>query len=156
MTGTKTVAEANRFARFTTNGTFTVPAGVFFVNVIVCGGGAGATANNVGAAGSASTVALGAVTITGPGMASNPTQSPRQPIFGNATPNTGDAGRRAAPAFTGVGGERTNNPHEDNRGNVVIAGGPVTPGGSVTVTIGNGGSGTSDGGSGFAQILWEV
>lgn len=147
-----------RLVRFTANTSFTVPQGVYYVRVEACGGGAGGTNNNAGASGSNTTVALSGVTITGPGMTSNPQQPARDGAFsiGNGTANTGESARRAAMTITGAGGEGSGGVHEDNRGYVVSAGGPVLPGATVAVVIGSGGAGTGTGASGFANIYYEV
>lgn len=158
----------NRIKRFTANGTWTVPSGVFFIGVEACGGGGGATANNAGSAGSNTTVA-GGTTVTGYGAQGNPIDNQVNSasiLFANAPTATG---RGALAASDGYGGGDNGQGAEGQTGQsgntdsslgapmpVAGAGIFVSPGDTITITIGAGGSGTGTGGSGYATIFYEV
>lgn len=147
-----------RIERLTSNTTFTVPAGVFSVDVEACGGGAGMAANNNGVAGANTTVAGGGTTITALRAASAPmgsgTTPPRNVQLGNGTPNTGESAK-----YIGFGinvAARTGGSSQIHDAIPMRRTLATTPGGSLTVTVGAGGSSTGSGGSGYVLIRYTT
>ena len=141
-----------KIARFTGDGTWTVPAGVTYaIAHMIGGGGEGGGQPTVAANGGASSVAFASGTVQSLGGR-----------FGARTARTGSS--RAGQANSGRGGSSNNISDRDTYGNrggdatYVVAGATVTPAESITVTVGAGGdsgSGTSfggDGGSGYVYI----
>jgi hypothetical protein len=139
------------------NLTYTVPAGVHHLHVIAYGGGSGISLNNNGAVGGNTTVALPSGTIT---------------AYGHQQPNVASGGRDTQVIRNTNGA--TNSGATAARANYVHRGGPevdyqgprrstpveatssVTPGGTIAITIGAGGSASANGGSGSVLITYEV
>lgn len=147
-----------RSTMFSSSGTWTVPAGVFWAEAEVVGGGAGRADDSVGVAGTDSSVAFGGQTITGPGQAGAPVGNVEQRRLSAAGANSG-----AAAALGAAGNEMYPNGSysghvETDEPPIVVMRGQasVTPGSAVTVTVGAGGVSTANGGSGYAIIRYEV
>lgn len=147
-----------RSQRFTANGTWTPPAGVFYAEFEVCGGGGGvndATAN-AGVAGSDSSVALDSGNITADGARGLPKGQTGANAYVNAPDNSGRGAVWDGMSYNDnlyIGGTRRPNLSAF----VTHGGGTVSPGVGVTITVGAGGNGTgSDGGSGYVVVRWEV
>lgn len=151
-------AKRERVVRFTGNGTWTVPAGVFYADVTCVGGGGGMTRNAAGVAGSNSAFASG-TTLTGQGGGAIPTT--------NSTTTNTQTLIASAPANTGLGAAFSREPYQGaaNFSHYGTAGDavpmreilPVTPAASIAITVGAGGNGTgSDGGSGYVEVRWFV
>jgi len=141
--------------RFTASGTFTPPAGVTYAIAHILGGGGG-VGSGAGAGGNSS-VAFASGTITATGGNS-----------GAFTAYQGAGGQGVAGvANSGFGGSGIGNRGIGDEGYTIIggngadvvAGGAVTPGTGITVTIGAGGvAGTNGaaGGSGYVWIEFQV
>lgn len=138
------VSAVKKIAAFTASGTWTVPAGVTYAIAHCLGGGGGAGLNTGGSDGSDSTVAFTGVTVTGPGAL--------RAIYTTPTPNVGVAGK-ANSGQTAVHG-RADGDGFSASGNSqwIVGGATVTPAESITVTVGNGGTGIYAGGSGYVYI----
>lgn len=156
----------NRIVRFNSSGTWTVPPGVFFAYVKMKGGGPGATDTSTGIPGSASSVAFSSGTLTAPGGQGGHLGGTVTGIDGPANTGDGPAWRVATTYSSGSSDKSSGAGTQGGNGGVVamgrwqgheVSGGaPVTPGSSITVTIGAGGDGTIDGGSGYVDIEYEV
>lgn len=145
-----------RAVSFQSSTTWTVPAGVFFVYVEVCGGGGGCTTNNNGVAGTDSTVAFTGRTVTGEAAAGNPWgYSPNNANRSDGAPSSGQG---ASISWNYTGQNENEGRDVTNAGDTVpmFDGVPTIPGDTVTITIGAGGNSTYDGGSGYAVIRYEV
>jgi hypothetical protein len=146
-------AKEKRIDYFTASGTWTVPTGVTYAIAHCIGGGGGAGPNNASAGGSSIVSFSTAVTARG--------GTP-----GNIYPTwTGGAISNSAEANTGNGGSYSGwEPGAGNsamalsgsRGGYVVGGATVTPGASISVTVGTGGTGSATGGSGYVWIEYYV
>lgn len=137
--------------RFTANGTFVVPAGVFFAEAEVAGGGAGGNTGQI--AGGNTTVAFTGGSIVASGMTSAPTGNSQ--ISGIGTPNTGGGRKVLTGGSYGQGGAGDAGNYEVEIVNPTFGGATVAPGTNCAVTIGaGGGSNPSAGGSGYAIITF--
>jgi hypothetical protein len=152
-----------KVARFTSSGTWTVPAGVTYAIAHMLGGGAGSggrtdTTNTVGGNGSASSVAFASGTVSaagGIGTKEGGTGDGNWDVAGvNATANSGAPGGGLSGGNRGV--------LETTSGILygvsIVAGAAVTAAASIAVTVGAGGTGSGatakggDGGSGYVFI----
>ena len=144
---------AVKVARFTTSGTWTVPAGVTYAVAYITAGGGGAGRASSGTGGTSSVAfASGTVSATG-GAALNHNRDVSVTTFAGAA-NSGYG------AFYGAGDGDGNNFLSGNAGNgaIIVAGAAVTPAASITVTVGAGGvAGTSGsaGGTGYVYIEYQ-
>jgi hypothetical protein len=144
-----------KVARFTASGTWTVPAGVTYAIAHVRAGGGGCSTTSA-PAGVNSSVALPDGTVTadaGNGMSLGRT-------FGGAPATTVRHGSNRS----GQGGAI--NHYNSNAGDqqafglggdgaYEVRGSSVTAGASIAVTVGAGGSGTANGGSGYVWIEYQ-
>jgi hypothetical protein len=149
-----------RVERFTTSGTWTVPAGVTYAvaNILGGGGGGGGRTSSTsvgGSKGSASSVAFASGTVTangGEGGGGTTSLFTETGIAGE--PNSGNGGGQIRDTAGSVGalantGQRS--------GVKIVAGAAVTPAASITVTVGSGGAGggtTAVGGAGGSGYVW--
>jgi hypothetical protein len=150
------LGEDRRVDAFTASGTWTPPTGVTYAIAHVLGGG-GSVNYGTAAAGGVSSVAFSSGTITGAGGAA-----------GSLDSSLLNLGSAAAPANSGRGGYRTWITSANNQGNGrssmgnptdaewLVGEGDCTPGVGVTVTVGDGGSTGTAGGSGFVYIEYWV
>jgi hypothetical protein len=144
--GTQTNVE-----RFTVSGTFTPPAGVTYAVAYILAGGGGA-GDSAGTGGTSSVAfAGGTVSATGGGPA-NYTMSGTAGARIAGTANSGQgAGSLSSTANSFAFGQN---------GALITAGGAVTAGVGITVTVANGGTaGTPNGvagGTGYIYITYEV
>lgn len=153
-----------RSVRFTSDTSWTVPPGVFFIQVEAVGGGAGRARNSDGAAGSNTTVVVSGKTIVGPGCAVAPIGPDRinRMLFGSWTgKGTGRSGfvtfmADESSSDHGWWGEAAGQVGSGKTLPGYIDGAPTTPGASVSVTIGSGGSSSGNGDSGYVVITYEV
>jgi len=145
-----------RVAAFTGNGTWTVPTGVTYAIAHMMGGGGGIGSTTTGGDGSASSVAFASGTVTGPGLAKSVGTTGMVSLSAGAA-NTGQSAVGRSGEAGGVdvrgwsGGGATNT--------FFVAGAAVTPGASISVVVGAGGTaGTSGaaGGSGYVYIEYEI
>jgi hypothetical protein len=135
---------------FTASGTFTPPAGVTYAIAHIRGGG-GSASRTGGGAGGASSVAFagGTVTANGGALADNANVESTAGFAGATNSGKGATGRSGAYSGAIVAGD----------GAYIVAGGAVTPGSGITVTVGAGGTaGTTGaaGGSGYVWIEYQV
>lgn len=136
--------------RFTTSGSWTVPAGVTYaIAHMLGGGGSGGNQTTAGNNGGTSSVAFASGTVSalgGKGGVRTDTATNR--VKGNEVANSGRGG----------GSNDDNSGGHNNVGSDaqwIVAGAAVTPAASITVTVGAGGtapSGASNGGSGYVWI----
>lgn len=138
--------------RFNANGTWTVPAGVHFARVRMKGGGPGSTSNSDGVPGSASSVAFASGTITAPGGQGG--RNGNSIVGVNGPANTGDGpswrssetyGYGSSDRSSGAGYEGGSGSTLGGgrwQGHEVSSGAPVTPGASISITVGAGGDRT--------------
>jgi hypothetical protein len=139
---------------FTTTGanTWTVPANVTYViaNIIGGGGGTGIGAT-AGGNGTASSVAFsaGTITATGGNHSSTTDTTHAGTAQANQTPN-----RYGDGAITVRSGSNTYCSMYASRGAYVRSGGVVTPGASLTITVGAGGTAGTNGAAGQQGYVW--
>ena len=137
-----------KIARFTGDGTWTVPAGVTYAIAHMLGGGGGigvaATAGN----GGDSTVAFASGTVVAPGASRVPSTPLSTAAAGPANSGQSAVGQRSeSPDRSAMGGGGTSQ--------YTVAGAAVTPAASITVIVGAGGTAGTDGaagGSGYVYI----
>jgi len=145
--GPVVTAKEKRVVSFTGNGTWTVPAGVTYAIAYMMGGGGGVATQLTGGNGSDSSVAFASGTVIGPGQN-------RVPGSGPAAGQVVQAGKNGigANAATGDG----QGPSGSSPNTYVVHGAAVTPGASISVVVGAGGSGgtapSAAGGSGHVYI----
>jgi hypothetical protein len=148
-----------RKVHFGSNTSWTVPSGVFYVEATVCGGGGGSTNNNNGVVGNASTAAHSSATITGGGAAGLPEFYTTGIDFGTSrqSPAQANTGYTANFFTYNVRGSSGTGEMLQMHALPITGGLFVSPGDTVTITIGAGGSGGhSTGGSGYVDIEYEV
>lgn len=134
---------------FTASGTWTVPAGVTYAIAHIRGGGGGCNLN--AGAGGNSSVAFAGGTITATGGAAATAGG----VQGIATMSVAGAANGGQGAF-GVRNDNTvNYPSvQAANGAYVVAGDDVTPGGSITITVGAGGTAGTNGAAGGSGYVW--
>lgn len=134
-------------AAFTASGTWTVPAGVTYAvaNIRAGGGGIGTGCGN----GGTSSVAFAGGTVSATGGLGDAYAC----LVGNTTRIAGAANSGNGAWGPSDGGTvRINVKGQD--GAYVVAGGAVTPGASITVTVGAGGTAGTDGAAGGTGYVW--
>jgi hypothetical protein len=148
---TSAAIKQKKIASFTSSGTWTVPSGVTYAIAHVLGAGGGSGFGSAGIGGS-STVAF-----SNPASASGGAPVNLNSNFNDrghsvaGTANSGQGagyGARDSGAQTGTSGQAAN-------GAFIVQGETVTPAGSITITVGAGGTagtGGSAGGSGYIYI----
>jgi len=138
-------------AAFTASGTWTVPSGVTYAVAHIRAGGGG-TGPGAGTGGTSS-VAFAGGTVSATGGAPDQNNMVNAAVARNAgTVNSGQAADQYLDGGAGFSGIARD-------GAEIVAGGAVTPGASITVTVGAGGAaGTSGaaGGSGYVWIEYQV
>lgn len=140
-----------KVAAFTANGTWTVPTGVTYAvaNIRAGGGGVSTGSSN----GGNSSVAFAGGTVTATGGLSMPRRTVDNTRKNGAPVNSGGFAQGQDNAVDGGFMVRS------NPGGFVVAGDTVTPGASISVTVGAAGGGGSDaapsGGSGYVWIEYE-
>ena len=150
------VGSSTNVARFTTSGTWTVPAGVTYAIAYITGGGGGSGMGAAGGTGGTSSVAFAGGTISangglGVGTVGN--------IAGSSAAGTANSGQGATISAYGSGSFYGEGSGKGQDGALITAGGAVTAGASVTITVAAGGiAGTSGaaGGTGYVYITYEV
>jgi hypothetical protein len=134
---------------FTASGTWTVPSGVTYAIAHIRAGGGGAGRASSGAGGSSSVAfSGGTITATG-GAALNHNRDTQFTTVAGATNSGFGAFFNASDGngyFT-TGGDAGN-------GAYIVAGDDVTPGGSITVTVGAGGTAGTNGAAGGSGYVW--
>jgi hypothetical protein len=148
-------AMITKVARFTASGTWTVPTGVTYAIAHVRAGGGGCSETSAPAGGNSS-VALPDGTVTadaGNGMSLGRT-------FGGAPATTGRHGANRGGQGAALNHYNANTADQQafgtgGDGGYEVRGSSVTPGASISVTVGAGGSGTYNGGSGYVWIEYQ-
>jgi hypothetical protein len=142
--------------KFTASGTWTVPANVTYAVAYIRAGGGGAGNAGAGTGGTSSVAfAGGTVSATGGAPLNQGVALPKLITYAGAA-NSGQG------AFYNTSdGTNTSSLLGGNAGNgaEIVAGDTVTPGASITVTVGAGGtagSSGSAGGSGYVWIQYQV
>ena len=140
-----------KVAAFTSSGTWTVPTGVTYaVAHMLGGGGGGGAQTSAGGNGGNSSVAFAGGTVTALGG-----------VGGRASGGSGSAGQPDEADNSGRGGCVNGGTFRSADAQWIVAGDTVTPGDSITVTVGAGGiSGTGgnpggEGGSGYVWIEYQ-
>jgi hypothetical protein len=145
-------SKMRNIATFTASGTWTVPTGVTYAVANILGAGGGAANSGAGTGGTSSVAFAGGTVSAVGGIGCN---------YGFGTPggipgaNNSGKGARASQLWTGAaytlfGAENAQD------GALIVYGGAVTAGASITVTVGSGGTGAVAGGSGLVYIEFEV
>lgn len=134
--------------RFTASGTWTVPTGVTYAIAHIRGGGGG---NNYGTTngtdGGDSSVAFAGGTVTASGGSGHATSGQTASLAkADAAPNSGEGGAAASSGTTYSAASTAPS------GAYIVAGDDVTPAATITVTVGAGGTGSANGGSGYVWI----
>jgi hypothetical protein len=153
------ISSVTNVAAFTASGTWTVPAGVTYAIAHMLGGGGGVgRTGTLGGAGGTSSVAFasGTVSATG-GAAVIVGHSAPDGTYGYTPQANSGMGAYLSLDEQGLGGGNTGVAFS---GNSIVAGAAVTPGASITVTVGAGGTagGTAGfaGASGYVWIEYQV
>lgn len=138
--------------RFTSSGTWTVPAGVTYAIAHMTGGGG---ASNFAYAqtptgGGTSSVAFSGGTVSAgggvPARANVATNSSNWAVSAAANSSRG--------GFASSGSTGTADGNHGGDGAYIVAGDTVTPGASIAVTVGAGGTATAGGGNGGSGYVW--
>ena len=134
-----------RITAFTASGTFTPATGVTYAvaHIRAGGGGLGTSAGTGGT--SSVAFASGTISATG-GLATLTTTSGVS--FKSAATNSG----KGAQAFYNATTDANSGMIISGDGAEIVAGGAVTPGTGIAVTVGAGGTGSAVGGSGYVYI----
>lgn len=143
---------------FTASGTFTPPTGVTYAIAYMKGGGGGIGRSSVGGAGGTSSVAFAGGTVSalgGPGVAVG--HGSPDGTFGYSPQNNSGLGAYLSLDEQGLAGGNTGQAFE---GAYIVAGGAVTPGVGISVTVGAGGTAGATsgfaGGSGYVYLEYAV
>jgi hypothetical protein len=142
-----------RIARFTGNGTWTVPAGVTYAIAHMVGGGGGVGTGDTGGNGAASSVDFASGLVSAAGGQRGHAASAM--VGGNSTAGGANSGLPATFSSSIPSGVAGFSSSGGNPGARVTAGASVTPAASISVVVGAGGTaGTSGsaGGSGYVFI----
>jgi len=140
---------AMRVAKFTTSGTWTVPAGVTYAVAHIRGGGGGAGTASAGAGGSSSVAfAGGTITATGGAALNHTNVSTTATYAGAANSGLGAFSNGVNVANSSASGGNAGN------GAYIVAGDAVTPAASITITIGAGGTAGTNGSAGGSGYIW--
>lgn len=145
------VGTQTNVATFTASGTWTVPTGVTYAVAYILAGGGG-VGTSAGTGGTSSVAfAGGTVSATGGGAMTNAaTSAAGARIAGTANSGQGGIAVDTTAVYTLI----------SQNGALITAGGAVTAGASITITVGAGGTaGTPQGvagGSGYVYITYEV
>ena len=147
-TVSSSVSDIGTVVTFNSTGTFTVPAGVTYLIAYLCGGGGAVSSSGAGGGGTASSVNFTSGTVSASaGGGDSDGQS-----LGNQT----YARSYSGVANTGHGALITSNVSSGAArgadGAEVVHGAVVTHGQTLTVTVGAGGSGTYNGGTGYVRL----
>jgi hypothetical protein len=146
------VSSLETAVNFTSTTSWTVPTGVTYVVAYIGGGGGSVSTSGAGSAGSASSVAFSGGTKSANG--------------GNGDSDGQSLGDQTyARSYSGVantchGALITSNVSSGAAraadGAELVFGGAVTPGQSITITVGAGASGTYNGGSGYVRLEYNA
>lgn len=128
--------------------TWTVPQGITYVVVTLGGGGGGVNTSGAGTAGGDTTFAFAGGTVTAKGGAGH---SDGTGTSDQSTAKSYSAVRPSAGAFA-VGSATSGGAARGSDGAILRFGGFVTPGNTISYTVGAGGDNTYDGSAGFILI----
>lgn len=145
--------KTTKVTAFTASGTFTPPTGVTYAIAYMKGGGGGIGRSSVGGAGGTSSVAFAGGTVSavgGPGVAVG--HGSPDGTFGYSPQANSGLGAYLSLDEQGLAGGNTGQAFE---GAYIVAGGTVTPGVGITVTVGAGGTaGATSGFAGGSGYVW--
>lgn len=147
-------SKVKKVDRFTASGTWTVPTGVTYAIAHIRGGGGGIGVENNGAGdGGSSSVAFASGTVTATGGTKFAVAGAGGNIIGNisyaAQANSGHGASGTAGKGTSASAGRA----ED--GALIVAGAATTPGASISVVVGAGGTaGSPNGAAGGSGYVW--
>lgn len=135
-----------KVARFTADDTWTVPAGVTYAVAHIRAGGGGVGISASGNGGDSSVAFAGGTATAVGGLACNNGDITAGSISraGQANSGQGAFANRPSTSANAIGGD----------GAYIVHGAAVTPGGSITVTIGAGGTAGSNGAAGGSGYVW--
>jgi len=137
--------------RFTTSGTWTVPAGATYAVAHILGGGGGTSAPATAGGNSSVAFTSGTITALG-GNAWNTAMSLDYPMYAvNGMANSGQGGIQSA--------GRMDNPFNGKMGKgqdgvLIVAGADVVAATSIAVVVGLGGTAGTGGGAGGSGYVW--
>jgi hypothetical protein len=141
------VMKEKRVAAFTGSGTWTVPSGVTYAVAHMLGGGSGVGSGATGGPGGASSVAFATGTVSAAGA------QRCVATLNMISPQAGPANSGLSATYgTGTGGDANFSTSGGNSGARIVAGSTVTPGGTISVTVGAGGTAGSAGEVGPAGV----
>jgi hypothetical protein len=141
---------AVKVEKFTTSGTWTVPAGVVYAVAHIQAGGGGVSRGAQGGTGGTSSVAFAGGTVSASGGVGGYIYYHNLAI----TEQAGAANSGLGAIATGVGSTANDvNTYLGGNGALITAGAAVTPEASITVTVGAGGT-ASNGGTGGTGYVW--
>jgi hypothetical protein len=137
---------------FTASGTFTPPAGVTYAIAHIRAGGGGVGRGAAGGAGGTSSVAFAGGTVSSiGGNGSGQWSSALTAISARAGQANSGQGANMNAVIAGDGAIGAN---LGGDGAYIVAGGAVTPGTGITVTVGAGGTAGTDGAAGGSGYVW--
>lgn len=142
------ISSVTKVARFTSSGTWTVPAGVTYAIAYMIGGG-GSTGTASWATGGTTSVAFASGTVSADGGGGFRYRYAETPYTTNGTANSGQGGTNFA--TNGAGDESQ---YKAQDGAYIVAGAAVTPAASITVTVGAGATAGSNGAAGGTGYVW--
>lgn len=142
------ISTVTKVARFTSSGTWTVPAGVTYAIAHMIGGG-GSTGTASWATGGTSSVAFASGTVSADGGGGFRYRYAETPYTTNGTANSGQGGTNFA--TNGAGDESQ---YKAQDGAYIVAGAAVTPAASITVTVGAGATAGTSGAAGGTGYVW--
>lgn len=137
--------------RFTADGTWTVPAGVYYAVAHIRAGG-GSTGTASAAAGGTSSVAFASGTVSATGGNGQLGTS----VDGNLYHSAGQANSGNGAKTYGNDGttDSAQMQYSAQNGAYIVAGAAVTPAASITVTVGAGGVAGTNGAAGGSGYVW--
>lgn len=142
------ISSVTKVARFTSSGTWTVPAGVTYAIAHMIGGG-GSTGTASWATGGTTSVAFASGTVSADGGGGFRYRYAETPYTTNGTANSGQGGTNFA--TNGAGDESQ---YKAQDGAYIVAGAAVTPAASITVTVGAGATAGTSGAAGGTGYVW--
>lgn len=140
--------KTTKVARFTADGTWTVPAGVTYAVAHIRGGGGGVGSTSSGTGGTSSVAFSGGTISATGGVGNNGGTASGSFVAGTTNSGQGAKGTGNRP----IGDEGYTTIGQD--GAYIVAGDAVTPGASITVTVGAGGTAGTSGAAGGSGYVW--
>jgi len=144
---TKLGGAMTKVAAFTASGTWTVPSGVTYAVAHIRAGGGGSGTASSGTGGTSSVAFSGGTVSATGGTGVNAA------VFGGQVAGAANSGHGAVFGYRDGGGNFGWSGQSQN-GAYIVAGDDVTPGGSITVTVGAGGTAGTSGAAGGSGYVW--